>query len=158
MPVTEPWDDPRITAFGMFLEAHAAVMSTVGKELADTAGIPVPWFEVLLRLARSPEQRLRLGELAAQVGLSTSGLTRLVDRIEEAGLVERQACPTDRRGAHAAITDDGLAVLRDALPFHLDAIDRALAKPLGDDLDGLTSLLRTVRDANGPGSCPGPPA
>ena len=153
--MAELWDDRRITAFGMLLEANAAVMSTVGRELDRGAGIPVAWFEVLLRLARSPEQRLRMGELAAQVGLSTSGLTRLIDRIEEAGYVERRACPTDRRGAEAAITKAGLALLRKALPGHLDSIDRAMARPLGRDLATLEDLLRRVRDANGSGNCPG---
>lgn len=153
--MAEPWDDPRITAFGMLLEANAAVMSTVGRELDRQSGIPVPWFEVLLRLARSPERRLRMSQLAAQVGLSTSGLTRLIDRIEEAGYVERRACTTDRRGFEAAVTKEGLALLRKALPGHLDSIDRAMAQPLGRDLGKLEDLLRRVRDANGPGDCPG---
>ena len=153
--MAEPWDDPRITAFGMLLEANAAVMSTVGRDLDRQSGIPVAWFEVLLRLARSPEQRLRMSQLAAQVGLSTSGLTRLIDRIEEAGYVERRSCSTDRRGFEAAITKSGLALLRKAVPGHLDSVDRTIAQPLGRDLATLTDLLRRVRDANGPGDCPG---
>jgi DNA-binding MarR family transcriptional regulator len=142
----ELWDDPRVTAFGMLLEAHAAVMADVGRELEQAAGVPVQWFEVLLRLARSPEHRLRMTELATQVRLSTSGLTRLIDRIEEAGHVTREACPSDRRGAYAVLTPDGEQVLRAALPAHLDTIDHRIAVPLGDQLTAATDLLRVLRD------------
>jgi DNA-binding MarR family transcriptional regulator len=153
--VAEPWDDERITAFGMLLEAHAAVMSQVGRDLEAAIGIPVLWFEVLIRLARSPEHRLRMAELARQVGLSTSGLTRLVDRIEEAGYVSRQACPEDRRGANAVLTADGEDLLRKAVPPHVESIEAHLAAPLGKDLDRFRDLLQTVRDSAGPGHCPG---
>jgi DNA-binding MarR family transcriptional regulator len=151
----ELWDDPRITAFGRLLEAHAAVLTQVGREFEDAAGIPVLWAELLLRLARSPGHRLRMAELARQVGLSTSGLTRLIDRVESTGYVRRDACPTDRRGAEAVLTEDGADVLRKAMPAHLESLDRHLASALGDDLPKLEDLLRTLRDHNGPGLCPG---
>ena len=152
--MAEPWDDPRITAFGMLLEAHSAVLTQIGREFEASAGIPVGWAEVLLRLARTPEHRLRMAELARQVGLSTSGLTRLIDRIEEAGYVQRQACPTDRRGAETVLTDEGARVLAKAMPAHLESIERHLAGPLGEDIGQFENLLRRVRDANGPGLCP----
>jgi DNA-binding MarR family transcriptional regulator len=145
--VDEPWDDPLITAFGMLLEAHAAVLADVSRDLEAIAGMPLPWFEVLLRLARSPEHQLRMAELAHQVGLSTSGLTRLVDRVEEAGYVERQSCPNDRRGAFAVLTATGQEVLRASLPEHLVSLERRVAAPLGADATRLTDLLRTLRDA-----------
>lgn len=152
--MTDPWDDPRITAFGMLLEAHAAVITQVNRDLEASAGIPVSWFEVLLRLARSPEHALRMAELARQVGLSTSGLTRLVDRIEEAGYVRREACPSDRRGANAVLTSEGEALLRTAVPHHLDSLEQRVAGPVGKDLGTLEAILRTLRDSNGPGLCP----
>ena len=152
--VKDPWDDPRITAFGMLLEAHAAVISQVNKDLESSIGIPVSWFEVLLRLARSDDHRLRMAELARQVGLSTSGLTRLVDRIEAAGYVKREACASDRRGANAVLTAEGEQLLRKAVPPHLDSLDLHVKAPLGDDLCTLTELLRKLRDHNGPGNCP----
>jgi MarR family 2-MHQ and catechol resistance regulon transcriptional repressor len=144
--MAEPWDDPLITTFGMLLEAHAAVLNDIARDLESIAGIPLPWFEVMLRLARSPEHQLRMAELARQVGLSTSGLTRLVDRVEEAGYVERQSCPNDRRGAFAVLTDAGQEVLRTALPSHLETLERRVATPLGADAGRLTDLLRTLRD------------
>ena len=152
--MAEPWDDPRITAFGMLLEAHAAVITQVNRDLEASAGIPVSWFEVLLRLARSPEHALRMAELARQVGLSTSGLTRLVDRIEEAGYVRREACPSDRRGANAVLTTEGEDLLRTAVPHHLDSLEQRVAGPIGKDLGALEDLLRTLRDSNGRGMCP----
>jgi DNA-binding MarR family transcriptional regulator len=152
--VKEPWDDPRITAFGMLLEASAAAITQVERDLEASTGLPVTWFEVMLRLARSDGQRLRMAELAKQVGLSTSGLTRLADRLEEAGYVRREACPTDRRGAHAVLTEEGANVLRKAVGPHLDSLEERLARPLGDDLGTLEDLLRRVRDHNGPGDCP----
>lgn len=153
-------DDERITAFGMLLEAHAAVTTAVNRELEAVAGMPITWFEVLIRLSRSPEQRLRMSDLAAQVGLSHSGLTRLADRLIEAGLVRREACPEDRRGSFAVLTPAGAAALDAALVPHLASIDRHLAEPLGPDgLAALTDALRTVRDAawagtRPPGACP----
>lgn len=152
--MTDPWDDPRITAFGMLLEAHAAVITQVNRDLEASAGVPISWFEVLLRLARSPQHALRMTELARQVGLSTSGLTRLIDRIEDAGYVRREACPSDRRGANAVLTDTGQDLLRTAVPRHLESLESRVAGPLGKDLATLEDLLRTLRDSNGPGMCP----
>ena len=154
------FDDERITAFGMLLEAHAAVAGAVNRELEVTAGMPLTWFELLIRLSRSPERRLRMSDLAHEVGLSHSGLTRLADRVIEAGFVRREACPEDRRGSFAVLTDAGADALGASLAGHLDSIDRHLAAPLGDDgLAALTDLLRAVRDAawaggRPPGACP----
>ena len=148
-------DDERITAFGMLLEAHAAVTAQVNRELEATVGMPINWFELLIRLSRSPEQRLRMSELAAQVGLSHSGLTRLVDRVIDAGLVRREACPDDRRGAFAVLTDTGAETLDAALSGHLESLERHLAGPLGPEgLATLTTLLRTLRDAAWAGTRP----
>ena len=127
----------------MLLEATAAVAAAVGSDLNRTTCLPVAEFEVLLRLSRTAEQRVRMTELAAQVGRSTSGLTRLVDRMEAAGLVRREACPTDKRGALAVLTERGGAVLAEALPDHLESLERHLAEPLGPD--GLAEIERLLR-------------
>jgi MarR family 2-MHQ and catechol resistance regulon transcriptional repressor len=150
-PVAVPGsDDPRITAFGLLLEAFSAVERAVAVDLARTSHLPTPEWEVLIRLSRSPGQRLRLTELANQVRLSTSGLSRLVDRVEEAGLVRREACPSDRRGAFAVLTEQGEAALAAALPAHLESLERNVVTPLGaDDLATLEDLLRRLRDGTG---------
>ena len=148
-------DDPRITAFGLLLEAHSAVLGAVATDLARTSHLPAPEFEVLLRLSRSPGQRLRLTELANQVRLSTSGMSRLVDRVEAAGLVRREACPSDRRGAFAVLTEAGEAALSDALPSHLESLERNVVAPLGpEDLATLQGLLRRLRDKAGADEAP----
>jgi DNA-binding MarR family transcriptional regulator len=141
-------DDPRITAFGLLHEAHRAVMGAVSTDLARFTDVPTAEFEVLIRLSRSPGERLRLTELARQVRLSTSGLSRLVDRVEAAGLVRREACPSDRRGAFAVLTEKGEAVLTEALPPHLESLGRHVVAPLGqEDLATLEGLLRRLRDS-----------
>jgi len=105
-------------------------------------------FEVLLRLARTPGRMLRMSDLAAQTQLTTSGITRVVDRLERDKLVERRACATDRRGSFAAITRAGLARLDAVLPGHLDLVELWFTGRLSPaHLDDLLSHLRTLRDA-----------
>lgn len=148
-------DDPRIEAFGMLVEAHNELVNVVQRNLEAAASVPVPWLGVLIRLARSPGQRLRMSELARDMTMSTSGLTRLVDRIEASGHVRREACPEDRRGMHCVLTDEGRTVLARSTPCHLDDLERHLARAFdGDELDQLTSLLRKLRDhvRSGPAS------
>jgi DNA-binding MarR family transcriptional regulator len=141
------WDDKRITAFGMLLEAHAALLGNVGRDLQAASDIPLTWFEVLIRLARTPGYRLRMTELASQAALSASNLTRVVDRMEDAGLIRRDACTSDRRGAFAVLTDTGIKTLETALPVHLETLQRNVAGPLGSRrLDTLTSMLEVLRD------------
>lgn len=140
-------DDPRIEALGMVLETHNEVVNELQRRLEAQFDLPVPWLGVLIRLARSPGQRLRMTQLARDMTMSTSGLTRLVDRIERAGQVCRESCPDDRRGLHAVLTDDGRAVLARAAPAHVADLDELLAAPFDDDeLRQLTDLLRRLRD------------
>jgi MarR family transcriptional regulator, 2-MHQ and catechol-resistance regulon repressor len=142
----EPWDDERLTVYGLLMEAHHALEAEFEPEVESAAGVPVMWFEVLLRLARSPDQQLRMNELARQVRMSTSGLTRLFDRMEEADLVRRQVCPSDRRGWMAVLTGSGRRVLRKGLAVHVPSLERRIVGPLGDDLPVLEDLLRRLRD------------
>lgn len=144
----EACQDPRITAFGLLLEAHASVLAAVSRDLETDSGLPVSWFEVLVRVSRSPDQRLRMSELATQVLLSTSGLTRLVDRLDDAGLIRREACPSDRRGAFAVLTEEGRQTLEKAMPAHLESLGRHLVDPLGPEgMASFEGLMRTLRDS-----------
>ena len=142
--------DPRVQAFGMFLEAHAAVTDVVRRELEAVAGISFQEFEVLLRLARTPGEHLRMTDLAEQVGLTTSGTTRLVDRVEAMGLAARESCPSDRRSFEVALKPKGRRLLDRVLPAHLESIDRHVAQPLGGDLTDLEAQMRSLRDAARP--------
>lgn len=140
-------DDPNIETFGMLVEAHNEVLHLTQRHLESSAEVPVAWLGVLLRLARSPGQRLRMSELARDMTMSTSGLTRLIDRIEAAGHVRRESCPEDRRGFHAALTDEGRAVLERAVPCHVADLGRTIGEALAPgDRTELVRLLRQLRD------------
>ena len=95
--------------------------------------MPLAWFDVLYQISRAPDQRLRMQELAQKLLISRSGFTRLSDRMEGAGLIERTACPTDRRGIFVVLTPAGEKALTEALPIHLQGIARHFADPLDDD-------------------------
>jgi len=146
-PVPAVLDGPLIDAFGMLVEAHNEVVNLAQRRLESTSELPVAWLGVLIRLARSPEQRLRMTELARDMTMSTSGLTRLVDRIEAAGHVRREACPEDRRGLHAVLTDAGMDVLAQAIPAHVEDLQHAIGDALDEaEVAQLTGLLRRLRD------------
>jgi len=148
----DPFDDPRITAVGLLVEAYAGLLSRFAAQYEEH-GLSVVEFEVLTRLARSPGKQLRMTDLAAQTSLSTSGVTRVVDRMERDGLVCRRACPSDRRSLHAVVTQAGLDRLAETLPGHLEIIDRWFIGQLDPEtLRVLLHGLRTVRDAVHPGA------
>jgi DNA-binding MarR family transcriptional regulator len=141
------FDDPRITAMGLFAEAYSGLMAKLAAQVSEHNLAPVE-FEVLIRLARSPEGRLRMTELAAQTQLTTSGITRVVDRLERDGLVGRQACPTDRRSSYTVINAAGRERVGAVLPGHVELIERWFTGLLSPErLDEFLASLRTVRDA-----------
>ncbi|MEU7171198.1 MULTISPECIES: MarR family winged helix-turn-helix transcriptional regulator [Micromonospora] len=149
------FDDPRITAVGLLVEAHAGLAARFAAQFEEHGLSPVE-FEVLTRLARSPNNQLRMTDLAAQTSLSTSGVTRVVDRMERDGLICRRACPSDRRSSFAVVTTAGLSRLDDVLPGHLRIIEQWFTSQLDPaQLDGLLDGLRRVRDAVHPGATAG---
>jgi MarR family 2-MHQ and catechol resistance regulon transcriptional repressor len=146
--VTDPLHDERLTTAGLFFEAHAGLTALLEARFADDVpGVSMHGFEVLLRLARSPGERLRMSDLAAQVAMSPSGLTRAVDRLEAGGLVERASCPSDRRGSYAVLTPAGRDLVERAIPLHLRHLDEHFTGLLDDDeLRRFTATLRKLRD------------
>ncbi|HJR25025.1 MAG TPA: MarR family transcriptional regulator [Acidimicrobiales bacterium] len=143
--------DPLLTTAGLFVEAHAGFSGRLEGLLAQASGLSVQWFDVLMRLVRSPGHRLRMSDLAAQTTLSPSGLTRAVDRLEAAGLVVREACPSDRRGAFAVLTEAGEQRISAAVPVHLDHLRELFdAVYTAEEVETLTSLLRRLRDEVNP--------
>lgn len=142
--------DPLVTTFGRLLEATHALEARLGPDLEATSGLDLTWLEVLLRLSRSPEGLLTMGELSRQIALTSGGVTRLVDRMGAAGLVERRPCASDRRVLYAAITDAGREALAPALARHEEALRSVFADWTADDvarLDHLLDRLRTLPDA-----------
>ena len=126
-------DEGRLADWRGFLTAHAVVIETIDREMVAAGVVPLTWYDVLVELAEAPEHRLRLHELAARVVLSRSGCTRLVDRLEAAGLVRREAAASDRRGAYAVLTEAGAAAHRRAWPVYARGIAAHFARHLSED-------------------------
>jgi MarR family 2-MHQ and catechol resistance regulon transcriptional repressor len=148
--VSTDLNDPRFTAVGLFAEAYTGLTARFATQFEQHRLSPVE-FEVLLRLARSPDRRLRMTDLAGQTSLSTSGVTRVVDRMDRDNLIRREACPSDRRSSYAVITDAGLSRLDEVLPDHLALVQQWFISPLSpDQLAQLLESLRTIRDAVNP--------
>lgn len=140
--------DSRITTFGKFLEAQARLVNLLNKSLEEKCSISIIWFEVLIRLARSPNNYLAIGELGEQVVLTSGGITRLVDRIEKVGYVVRKPCPRDRRVQYVVITSQGLEKLQEAIPVHLENLQNNLINPLSkDELLKFESSLEKLRNS-----------
>jgi MarR family 2-MHQ and catechol resistance regulon transcriptional repressor len=149
--MVDPLEDPHLTTIGLFMEAHAGLAAAFERQLAEQSGLSVQWFEVLIRLARTPGHRLRMSDLAAQTTLSASGLTRAVDRLEAAGLVARQACPTDRRSTYAVLTPQGEQRISEALPVHVAQVVAVLDEVFTPaELAVFSDLTRRLRDAANP--------
>jgi DNA-binding MarR family transcriptional regulator len=145
-------DDERIRVFGLLHEAHRRLDRAFNCSLEQSVGISGPFFEVLLRVGRSPGGRLNMSELAGQLGLTSGGTTRLVDRVVAGGLVERESCPNDRRVQWVVLSAAGERKLDDALEVHLQdlqhelldrldpaeiaVLERALDKLRADELPG----------------------
>jgi MarR family 2-MHQ and catechol resistance regulon transcriptional repressor len=138
-------DDALITSWGRLVEAYSFLERRLGRSLEEASGIPSTWFEVLLRLARSEDGQLSMGELAEQVALTTGGVTRLLDRMIRAGYVERRPCPHDRRVAFAALTAAGRKKIEEAAAVHARDLQEIFA-PFGPQerrtLDDLLDRLR----------------
>jgi DNA-binding MarR family transcriptional regulator len=130
---TTPLDPARLQAWRGFLEAHKRVTEVLERELREEEGLPLAWYDVLVQLQEAPDRRLRMQELASAVLLSKSGLTRLVDRMERAGLVRRSACPDDRRGILCELTSEGYATLRRTAGTHLRGVLTHFGRHLDPD-------------------------
>ncbi|MGI5212537.1 MarR family winged helix-turn-helix transcriptional regulator [Plantactinospora sp. CA-290183] len=137
------------------MEVQAGLMSRFAVQF-EQHNLSAVEFEVLMRLARSPNHELRMTDLAAQTSLSTSGVTRVVDRMERDGLLCRRACPSDRRSAYAVVTESGMNRLTETLPGHVQLIQDWFVGQLEPAaLEGLLDSLRVVRDAVHPGATAG---
>lgn len=151
--------EPQLRAWRAFLNAHVAVISRIERDLDRAGHIPLTLYDVLVALDEAPGQRLRLHDLASRVVLSRSGLTRLLDRLEQAGLARRERAPEDRRGAYATLTDAGRAALQAAWPTYAQAIHDYFATWLSDaELATTAAALERVRAANLPGADHASPA
>jgi len=124
--------DAVIRAWAHLVRAQGAVLTAVEAELKRAGFPPLAWYDVLLELSRAPREGLRPFELEHELLFAQYNLSRLLDRLEKAGLVERRHCPEDARGQIVAITDAGRALLRRMWPIYRAAIARHLGDKLSE--------------------------
>ena len=121
-PDTRQLDERELRAWRGMLRAHAALTKALDAELDAAHDLPLSSYEVLLYLADAEGGRMRMRDLATSVILSRSGLTRLADRLEREGLIRRESCPSDARGAYAVLTPAGAQKLAAARATHLAGV------------------------------------
>jgi DNA-binding MarR family transcriptional regulator len=122
-------------------------VSAIERAFAEAGLAPLSWHDVLATLERSPEGRMRIHALADEIVLSRSGATRLIDRIESDGLLRRERCGSDRRGAYAVITDEGRATLERMRPVYRLAVEEHFLPHLGDEAGSVREALDRVADS-----------
>ena len=147
----ERLSEPGLAAWRAFLGSYAIVRDHLERELDESRGLPLSWYEVLVRLSDAPGGSLRMQQLARGVFLSKSGLTQVATRMEAAGLIRREPCPSDRRGINAVITPEGSRVAKRAAVIHLGGIQAHFASHLDDgELKALAAALQRVFTAEAP--------
>lgn len=139
--------DPRITLWGLLVEVNAELVRRIDGEIVEATGVAPSWFEVLLRLARSRQDAVRMTALAEMLSLTSGGCSKLVDRMVAAGLISREPDQHDRRVALVSLTGQGRKLLHRGLRTHVPGIQRHLVDHLsaGQVLQW-EALLRTLRD------------
>lgn len=128
-----------------FLSAISMFSEHLERRLQADAGMPHTYYEVLVALSEAPDMTLRMSELATKSRFSRSRLSHAVAKLEAKGWIQRGSCPTDKRGALATLTGDGLAVLKRAAPGHVEAVREALFDPLTtQQVEQLGEISRAV--------------
>ena len=136
--------DPRLRGWRDLITAHDLLVRRLDEELRDEAGMSSAEYSALLQLAESPGRRKRMNELADGIILTRGGVTRLIDRLEADGLVERDQCVSDGRGTEAVLTQGGLDRLRAASKVHLRGVSAYYFERLSDEEQ--ETIGRVMRD------------
>jgi DNA-binding MarR family transcriptional regulator len=137
-----------VEAFVSLIRASAYATRQLSAQLTADHGLTISDYEVLLRLSRAPERQMRRVDLAAEVVLTASGITRLLDGLERSGFVERRGCDSDRRVVYAVLTDDGAAKLKAASTSHVAQIGEYFGSRYSpEELGVLTGLLGRIEAA-----------
>jgi DNA-binding MarR family transcriptional regulator len=137
-------DEAELATWRAFLNAHSVVIQRIEQDLKARGLPPLSWYDVLWPLQRAEDGRLRINQLADEVVLSRTGLVRLVDRLEAAGLLRREPVPEDGRGSYAVITSDGSATLRRMWPVYRKHIEQDFLAPLGASATRLRPALERI--------------
>jgi DNA-binding MarR family transcriptional regulator len=134
----------RLRAWRLYFESALALVDVLDAEFERDAGLPIRWYDVLVQLEETADG-LRMNELAEHILYSKSGFTRVVDRMEEAGLVRRIYPETDRRSIFVVATDTGLEAMERARRHHRHWIEEHFSRPLSDtDIKALTRALEKL--------------
>ena len=134
----------RLRAWRLYFESALAVSDVLNAELERDAGLSLRWYDALVHLEETPDG-LRMNELAERILYSKSGFTRVVDRLEEAGLVRRVRPENDRRSILVSLTDKGRATMERARGYHRDGIERHFSQYLSEqEIKALTRALEKV--------------
>ncbi|MHB8613183.1 MAG: MarR family winged helix-turn-helix transcriptional regulator [Candidatus Dormibacteraceae bacterium] len=124
--VTRPTGSKAVQLWEGIARAHSSITSAIEKDMLPKTGIPLAWYEVLAHLRRAPNGMLRFQDLARIEGLTDSGASRRLHQMIKAGLIDRDSCPTDRRGVYAHLTEKGSAAYQKAHAIFLRSLDRNL--------------------------------
>jgi DNA-binding MarR family transcriptional regulator len=144
-------DDEEQRTWRAFLSAIRLLSAELDRELQRDADMPHTYYEILVALSEAPERTLRMNQLADMSQSSRSRLSHAVSRLEEAGWVQRRACPTDKRGALAVLTAEGFAALEAAAPGHVEAVRRHLFDVLTpEQVAELGRISAAIRDGLAP--------
>jgi DNA-binding MarR family transcriptional regulator len=146
--VAAPAHTPHGEAWGALTRTHAAIVGRLQEVLAASDFPPLPWYEVLATVAEAPQQRMKMGDLAEAMVITRGGLTKLVDRLIKAGLMERTFCETDRRVSYATLLPAGRDLLDEMRPVVVAELKTAFAANLSDgEADELRGMLEQVRSS-----------
>jgi DNA-binding MarR family transcriptional regulator len=152
----------QLASWVFFLRAHSAITRRLNADLLDEHGLTLSDYEVLLRLSREDEGMMRRVDLAESVVLTASGITRLLDGLERAGLVEKASCPSDARVSYAKLTEAGREKLEAAAVTHLAGVDELFTSRFSEpELEALAGFLSRLpltgarQDVVDNGSCGG---
>jgi DNA-binding MarR family transcriptional regulator len=141
---------PAVDAFAQLMTAHRSLTRALNAALVAQHGLALNDYGCLLLLHRAGEEGIRRIDLANELQLSPSGITRLLDRLTDQGFVGRGACREDARESYAVITDDGAAKLREAATDHMDDIEQRLTAVLDDDeISTISELLAKFGEPEG---------
>lgn len=143
---TKPARTAHGEAWGTLTRTHAAIVGRLQEALSVANLPPLPWYEVLATVAEAPEERMKMGELAEALVITRGGLTKLVDRLVKAGLLERTFCETDRRVSYATLLPAGRDLLEEMRPVVVAELKVAFAAKLSAaEADVLRETLERVR-------------
>ncbi|GAA4883356.1 MarR family winged helix-turn-helix transcriptional regulator [Saccharopolyspora cebuensis] len=143
-------DDEIVTWWGLVIEGYHVTQDRLMREIDAQFGLAPASFDILIRLVRTPEQRMPMTRLAREAALSSGGFTKVADRLATAGLIRREPCETDRRVTYAVLTERGRERAEDARRLCARVLRESVLDPLGEDrAAALADAMRTLRGANG---------